>query len=68
MKLVHYNVGGLAGTQSKTKVKNALDEIEGVQDISVDLSRGTMDVQYNEPATAEEIERCIKNTGYEILK
>lgn len=68
MKLVHYNVGGLAGTQSKTKVKNALDKIEGVQDISVDLSRGTMDVQYNEPATPEEIERCIKNTGYEILK
>jgi copper chaperone len=68
MKLVHYNVGGLAGTQSKTKVKNALDEIEGVQDISVDLSRGTMDVQYNEPATPEQIEKCIKNTGYQILK
>jgi copper chaperone CopZ len=68
MKLVHYNVGGLAGTQSKTKVKNALDEIEGVQDISVDLSRGTMDIQYNEPATPEAIEKCIKNTGYEILK
>lgn len=68
MKLVHYNVGGLAGTQSKTKVKNALDEIEGVQDVSVDLSRGTMDIQYNEPATPEKIETCIKNTGYEILK
>lgn len=68
MKLVHYNVGGLAGTQSKTKVKNALDEIVGVQDISVDLSRGTMDVQYNEPATPEQIEKCIKNTGYQILK
>jgi len=68
MKLVHYNVGGLAGAQSKTKVKNALDKIAGVQDISVDLSRGTMDIQYNDPATPESIERCIKNTGYEILK
>ena len=67
MKLVHYNVGGMAGTQSKTKVKNALDKIEGVQDISVDISRGTMDVQYNEPATPEAIEICIKNTGYDIL-
>jgi Copper chaperone len=68
MKLVHYNVGGLAGSESKTKVTNALDEIEGIQRVAVDLGRGTMDIQYNDPATPEAIEKCIKNTGYEILK
>jgi copper chaperone CopZ len=68
MKLLHYTVSGLAGSQSKTKVKNALDEIKGVQDVSVDLSRGTIDVQYNEPANPGVIELCITHTGYHIEK
>lgn len=68
MKLLHYNVSGLAGSESKTKIKNALDEVKGVQDISVDLARGTVDIQYNEPANADQIEMCIKNTGYYIEK
>lgn len=66
MKTLHYNVSGLAGTQSKTKVKNALDEVEGVQDVAVDLARGTIEIQYNEPANAGQIEHCIRHTGYDI--
>ncbi|MCT8978053.1 heavy-metal-associated domain-containing protein [Clostridium sp. CX1] len=67
MKTVHYNVSGLAGSQSKTKVKNALDKIEGIQMVAVDLSRGSIEIDYNEPANQMEIERCIKNTGYDII-
>jgi len=44
MKTVHYNVSGLANSESKTKLRNALDEIEGVQKIAVDLHRGTVEV------------------------
>lgn len=67
MKTVHYNVSGLAGSQSKTKVKNALDKVEGVQMVAVDLSRGTIEIDYNEPANEIKIQQCIKNTGYDII-
>lgn len=67
MRTLHYNVSGLAGTQSKTKVKNALDEVEGVQRVYVDVARGTIEVEYNEPANPEQIEHCIKHTGYDII-
>lgn len=66
MNTVNYNVSGLAGSQSKTKLKNALDKIEGVQEIAVDLSRGTVEVEFNTPADKNKIEQCIKNTGYYI--
>lgn len=66
MNLLHYNVSGLAGSESKTKLKNALDKIKGVQDIEVNLSKGTVNIQYNPPANAGQIEQCIRNTGYYI--
>lgn len=64
MKTVHYNVSGMANSQSKTKVLNALDKLTGVQEIAVDLARGTVEVEYNYPASSEKIKNCIENTGY----
>ncbi|MBL4931293.1 MULTISPECIES: heavy-metal-associated domain-containing protein [Clostridium] len=66
MNNVHYQVSGLAGSESKTKLNNALDKIEGVHKVEVDLARGTVEVQFNNPATGEEIKRCIEHTGYKL--
>ncbi|KGK85822.1 MULTISPECIES: heavy-metal-associated domain-containing protein [unclassified Clostridium] len=66
MQTVHYNVSGLAGSQSKTKLLNALDEIKGVQEVAIDLARGTVEVEYNPPAGPQQIRNCIEHTGYEI--
>lgn len=66
MNRVHYNVSGLANNESKTKVKNALDKLTGVQMVNVDLARGTIEVGFNEPANENEIKSCIENTGYTI--
>jgi copper chaperone len=66
MKSVHYNVSGLANAQSKTKVLNALDKMEGVQKVAVDLARGTVEVEFNEPASDQTIRQCIENTGYGV--
>ena len=66
MNNVHYNVSGLANSESKTKVQNALDTIEGVQQINVDLARGTIEIAFNEPADENKIKQCIENTGYYI--
>ncbi|CDG02317.1 Hypothetical Heavy-metal-associated domain protein [Clostridium chauvoei JF4335] len=51
---------------SKTHVKNALDKIEGVQQVCVDLGRGTIEVMYGQEANESEIRQCIEETGYTI--
>ncbi len=66
MESVHYNVSGLVNSESRTKLNNSLDKIEGVQKVCVDISRGTVEVKFNEPATPESIQSCICNTGYSI--
>ncbi|HBA04422.1 MULTISPECIES: heavy metal-associated domain-containing protein [unclassified Clostridium] len=64
MKSVHYNVSGLVNSESRTKLNNSLDKINGVQQVCVDIARGTVEVNYNSPATPEEIKDCISHTGY----
>jgi copper chaperone CopZ len=66
MEREHYIVEGLSSEYIKTQVKNALEEIDGVNQVCVDLGRGTVEVIYNEPATPEEIRDCIEHTGHPI--
>lgn len=66
MKRQHYKVNGLANETMKTQMKNALDKIEGVDNVCIDLGRGSVEVIYNPPATKSEIEKCIENTGHFI--
>lgn len=66
MKRDHYIVEGLSSEYIKTQVKNALEDIDGVNQVCVDLGRGTVEVAYNEPATPEAIRDCIEHTGHPI--
>lgn len=66
METVKYTVEGMINSNSKTKLKNSLDKIEGVQKVAVDLSRGTVEIKYNNPASLESIKSCIENTGYMV--
>jgi copper chaperone CopZ len=64
MERKNYIVDGLANENMKTQVKNALKKIDGVSKVCVDVSRGSVEVIYNEPATQEQIKGCMENTGY----
>lgn len=66
MKSVHYNVDGLYNKPRKTQLKNALEEIEGVQKVNVDLERATVEVNFNEPAREPDIKRTIENIGCKV--
>jgi len=66
MEREHYIVEGLNNEYIKTQVKNALEDIEGVNQVCVDLGRGSVEVIYNEPATPDEIKNCIETTGHNI--
>jgi len=66
MNRVHYQVNGMQNENFKNQIKNALDKIEGVQMVNVDLRRGSIEVGYNKPADENEIKECIEKTGCTI--
>ncbi|SFC19587.1 heavy-metal-associated domain-containing protein [Clostridium uliginosum] len=66
MERQHYIVDGLANENIKTQVKNALEDIVGVNKVCIDLGRGSVEVAYNEPATEQQIKSCIENTGHHV--
>jgi copper chaperone CopZ len=67
MNKVHFNVQGLINVPTKTQVKNELDKLEGVQQVNVDLNRGTVEVEFNEPANSSDIQRCIEHVGCRVI-
>ena len=62
MEREHYMVNGIANENMKTQIKNALEKIDGVNNVCVDMARGSVEVIYNELATEQEIRNCIENT------
>lgn len=66
MNTVLCSVNGIQNKECKTQIKNALDKIKGVQKVGVNLTTGSVQVEYNEPATENLIKECIKNTGFKI--
>jgi len=66
MNTVLCSVSGIQNKECKTQIKNALDKIKGVQEVGVNLTTGTVKVEYNEPATELEIKDCIEHTGFKI--
>ncbi|MCD2500312.1 heavy-metal-associated domain-containing protein [Clostridium sp. NSJ-145] len=66
MDRVHYNVTGLINNSTKTQIKNALDKIDGIQEVCVDLGRSSIEVAFNESVTEAEVRNCIEETGFSI--
>ncbi|MDF2586283.1 MAG: heavy-metal-associated protein [Anaerocolumna sp.] len=66
MNKTHYDVSGLLNTQIKTQVKNALDNVDGVQKVNVDLGQGSIEVAYNDSTDEKEIKDCIERVGCRI--
>ena len=61
------SVSGIQNKECKTQIKNALDKVEGIQEVGVNLATGTVEIGYNEPATETDIKNCIENTGFKII-
>ncbi len=43
MKREHYIVNGIANENMKTQIKNSLEKIDGVNNVCVDMSRGSVE-------------------------
>ena len=66
MNKVHYNVNGLLNSTVKTQVKNALNHIDGVNKVNVDLVNSSIDVAYNDSADENTIKNGIEHVGCKI--
>ncbi|MEA4895877.1 MAG: heavy metal-associated domain-containing protein [Oscillospiraceae bacterium] len=60
------SVSGIQNKEGKTQIKNALKKIKGVNEVGVNLLSGTVEIEYNDPATETELKSCIENTGFKI--
>ncbi len=61
------SVSGIQNKENKTQIKNALKKVEGVSQVGVNLTTGTIKIDYNNPATENVIKSCIENTGFKIV-
>ncbi|MEA5136193.1 MAG: heavy metal-associated domain-containing protein [Candidatus Fimivivens sp.] len=61
------SVSGIQNKEQKTQIKNSLNKLEGVREVGVNLTTGTVDIKYNDPATESDIKNCIENTGFKII-
>lgn len=61
------SVSGMQNKECKTQIKNALNKIKGVNEVGVNLTSGTVEIQYNDPATENELKDCIENSGFKIV-
>lgn len=66
MEKIHYCVSGLINEDKKTQVKNALNKIDGVNMVNVDLGRGSIEVGYNSKVDPNAITNCIEHVGCQI--
>lgn len=66
MNKVHYNVTGLLNNQIKTQLKNALNDLDGVQKINIDLGRSSVEVGFNNSISEQEVKNGIEHVGCRI--
>ncbi len=66
MNKVHYNISGLQNSNVKTQLKNALNNIDGISMVNIDMGRSTIEVGYNEATDENNIKSCIENVGCKI--
>jgi copper chaperone CopZ len=52
---------------TKTQIKNALRKIDGVAQVGVNLTTGTIKIDYNTPASENVIKSCIEGSGFPIV-
>lgn len=60
-------VSGIQNKECKTQIKNALNKIKGVNEVGVNLTTGTVEIQYNDLVTENELKDCIESTGFNIV-
>jgi len=59
-------VKGMSCEHCVKAVKKALSEVEGIKDVTVDLSKGEVSFEEQAPVAPEVLKERIKKAGYEL--
>ncbi|UOR11150.1 copper chaperone CopZ [Halobacillus amylolyticus] len=60
-------VKGMTCGHCEAAVKGALQEVNGVKDVNVDLTTGKVDVSYEGDVSHAEMEEAIEEQGYDVV-
>lgn len=61
-----FHLEGLQYGDTRKKVINTLESLNGVHNVSVDADDKSISVLYDWPATTNELEHHIKQSGFDI--
>ena len=68
MKETILKVNGMVCGGCENRVKNALNQIEGISNVEADYNTGIVKVTSSENVKKEEMEEIIEDIGFEVEK
>ena len=68
MKEIDLKVTGMMCSGCENRVKNALKDIDGVQDVIADHTQNTVKVILKEEISVDVLKETIEDIGYEVVE
>ncbi len=66
--MTRLKVKGMSCQHCVMSVTKALSQLEGIQDVHVELPKGEVQFENTKRISAEQIEKAITEAGYEVVK
>ena len=67
MSLINLKIGGMTCINCKTKIENALMDLEGIKKVDVSWEKGRADIEYDEEKISlNEIQEIIESLDYKV--
>ncbi len=66
MSEIKLNVNGMVCNGCENRVKNALSNIEGIQEVIADYKSGTVTIKANDNIDVNTIKEKIEDIGFEV--
>lgn len=68
MSKVIFNVPEVSCQHCVASIKSAVEALEGVTSVTVDLAKKTAEIEYSIPADESQIKEAIEDTGFDVVK
>ena len=68
MKEMTIKVSGMVCGGCENRVKNAVNSIEGVEEVTADHTSGVVTIKANEDVLEEKVKERIEDIGFEVVE
>ncbi len=68
MNEINLKIKGMMCSGCENRVKNAVENIEGVEKVTADHATGAVKVLCNENVSKNSIEEVVEDIGYEVVR